>query len=223
MNDLGPVQDILGYRFSDPDLLLTALTHRSYRSVDSNCGDYERLEFLGDAVLGLVVSQRLYRDLDLLAGDLTKRTSQVVSRAACKRVSRSLGLDRFVRVGPAASIEGTSILSNVIEAVLGAIYMDGGMDPATEFVNRHFGDLIIAAEASGVENPKAMLNEMFLKEKQAAPTYRVVESSGPDHSPTYVVDAVFDDRVLGRGSGRSKREAEAQAARNALETLLAEP
>jgi len=221
LSDLAALEDILGHRFSKPDLLLTALTHRSYRSVDAACGDYERLEFLGDAVLGMVVSQKLFRDLDLPAGDLTKRTSQVVSRSACEGVARRMGLDRHVRVGPAATIEGTSILSNVIEAVLGAVYLDGGLDAATEFVYRHFGDLIASAILEGVENPKAMMNELFLKERKAAPTYRVVETSGPDHAPTYVVEAIFEDKVLGRGAGRNKREAEAAAARNAIESLLA--
>lgn len=219
--DLTAVQAVLGYRFSNPALLATALTHRSYRSVNPSLGDYERLEFLGDAVLGLIVSEKLYNDLDLPAGDLTKRTSQVVSRAACERVARKLGLDQFVQVGPAASIEGTSILSNVIEALLGAIYLDGGLTPSVEFVHRHFGDLIAGALLEGVENPKALMNEMFLKERKAAPTYRVVETSGPDHAPTYIVEAIFEDKVLGRGSGRSKREAEASAARNAIESLLA--
>lgn len=218
--DLEALQTLLGYRFSEPGLLITAITHRSFRSVEPSCGDYERLEFLGDSVLGLIVSQRLYKELDLPAGDLTKRTSQVVSRVACERVARTMGLDRYVQVGPAASVEGTSILSNVIEAVLGAVYLDGGLDPAVEFVHRHFGDLITAATLEGIENPKAMMNELFLKEHKAAPTYRVIETSGPDHSPTYIVEAMFEEKVLGRGSGRSKREAEAAAARNAIESLL---
>lgn len=218
--DLTAVQSIIGYRFVDPQLLLSALTHRSYRSLDPKGGDYERLEFLGDAVLGLIVSQKLYRELDMPAGDLTKRTSQVVNRTACERVARKLCLDRHVLVGPAATVDGTAILSDVVEAVLGAIYLDGGFDPSAEFVFRHFGDLLAEAILEGVENPKAMLNEMFLKEHKAAPTYRVIETTGPDHAPTYIVEAIFDTRILGQGSGRSKREAEAAAARNAIETIL---
>lgn len=220
MSDLDALQAVIGYRFSNPDLLRVSITHRSYRSVDPYCDDYERLEFLGDAVLGLVVSLKLYQELDLPAGDLTKRTSQVVSRAACDRVARGLGFDRFVRVGPAASIDGTAIMSNSIEAVIGAIYLDGGLSASTDFVLRHFGELLTGAVSEGVENPKAMLNEMFLKERNAAPTYRVVESTGPDHAPTYVVEAMFESEVLGRGSGKSKREAESAAAREAVEKIL---
>ncbi len=223
LTDLAAVQSIIGYTFSDPNLLLIALTHRSYRSLDLNGGDYERLEFLGDAVLGLIVSEKLYRDLDLPAGDLTKRTSQVVNRSACERVAQNLGLDRHVRVGPAASVEGTAIMSDVTEAILGAIYLDGGMDPSIEFVHRHFGVHLTGAVTEGIENPKAKLNEMFLKEHKAAPIYRVVETSGPDHAPTYVVEAMFETRVLGRGAGRSKREAESEAARSAIEQLLSGP
>jgi len=217
--DLDRIQSLIGYQFSDSTLLLAALTHRSYRTVDTACEDFERLEFLGDAVLGLIVSLKLYQDLDLPAGDLTKRTSQVVCRDACERAARRMGIDPFVRTGPAASVDGTSIVSDVIEAVLGAIYVDGGLTPATNFVHRHFDDLLHSAILEGVENPKAVLNEWFLKEKKAAPTYRVVESSGPDHAPTYVVEALFEDVVLGSGSGRSKRDAEAAAAKEALKSI----
>ncbi|MBI4178893.1 ribonuclease III [bacterium] len=221
MTSLDQLQDRTGYSFQQPDLLLTAVTHRSYRSIDPHCGDYERLEFLGDAVLGLVVSSKFYRDLALEAGDLTKRTSQVVSRAACDQVARQMNLDLFIRVGPAASLDGTTILSNVIEAVIGAIYIDGGIEPATAFVMRHFESLLTHAMAEGVENPKATLNELLLRERKQAPTYRVIETTGPDHAPTYIVEAMMDDHVLGRGSGKSKREAEAAAAKSAIESLSA--
>lgn len=219
MLDLETLQTLIGYRFSNPRLLQTAVTHRSYRTLDLACEDYERLEFLGDAVLGIVVSRILYDELDLPAGDLTKRTSQVVSRAACERVARHIGLEPHVLVGPAASVNGTSILSNVVEAVLGAVYLEGGLEASIAFVRTHFGQLITEALAAGVENPKALLNELFLKEHKAAPVYRVIESTGPDHAPTYVVEALFEDHVLGCGRGKNKREAEASAARDAIETI----
>lgn len=217
--DGAPLEGVIGHRFKNAALLCAAVTHRSYRSLDPACEDYERLEFLGDAVLGLIVSSKFYRELDLQAGDLTKRTSQVVSRTACESVSRRLGLDRFVRIGPAASIEGTTILSNVVEAVIGAIYLDGGLEAAESFVIRHFEPLLLQAMAEGIENPKAILNELLLRELKQAPTYRVIETTGPDHAPTYIVEAMLEDRVLGRGSGKSKREAETAAARSAIESL----
>lgn len=215
-------QKALGYRFKKPELLSLALTHASRKTdgLPSN----ERLEFLGDAVLGMVISEHLFHTHpDLTEGDLTRIKSVIVSRPTIAAESERLGLWTFLSVGKGMSaLEElpTSLLANVFEAVIGAIYLDGGLEPAREFVLRNLRDQIALVEQDRHrKNYKSLLQEFSQREFGELPTYRVLKEKGPDHMKSFLIMALIGVKKFEAAWGRSKKEAEQNAAMAALRAL----
>lgn len=213
----------IGYVFQSPALLALALTHRSVSSDNSARTNNERLEFLGDAVLQLVITDYLYANFPNLAeGKLAKVRSAVVSGPALADVARSMGLGEHVELTPAEERTGgrekDSILADTAEAVIGAVYLDGGLDAASQVVLRLWGNRVDdRARQPGLKDYKTRLQEVLAKDGRL-PEY-VTDGSGPDHARLFVATVYVDGTRLGEGSGRSKRDAEQGAAEKAIETL----
>lgn len=213
---------ILGYTFQDQALLEEAFTHPSYaHDRDGGFGN-ERLEFLGDAVLGLVIAQRLYvAHPDWREGELTRARSSLVNTHALARRSRQLGLGEFLQLGKTelrtGGREKSSILGNLFEAILGALYLDGGFEAAEQFLGRVFEHDFEAGALVAVRDPKTRFQEWAHAQKRVSPHYRMLADSGIDDDESrFEVEVLIDDETWGRGSGRTKRDAEHAAAQVAL-------
>ena len=212
----------IGHEFRDPSLLLAALTHASgaHHRLASN----ERLEFLGDAILGFLVCEKLYHLFpESLEGDLTRIKSVVVSRETCSRISEQLQLVDFLIVGKGLAVNRpvpTSVLSDLFESVVAAVYLDGGMEAARPIVERLLGPEIeqVVSGALG-SNHKSLLQQCAQRDYGVTPTYEVVEEAGPDHSKSFCVSAQIGGRRYAPAWGRNKKEAEQRAASNALVEL----
>ena len=216
----------MGYAFRDEGLMRLALTHRSL--AHDHCGptpDNQRLEFLGDAVLQLVLTRELYDKFPTMdEGPLTKARAQMVNRRTLTSQGRRLGLGEYLLLsrGEAATggREKASALADAFEALVGAIYLDGGLDAARDFLQRQFRDAFGGLPGiPSLENPKGELQELLQAESPEAPQYRLQSASGPDHARVFESAVYHGGRELGRGHGRSKKEAESQAANAALENL----
>jgi ribonuclease-3 len=213
----------IGHAFQSPALLELALTHRSVSSDNSNRANNERLEFLGDAVLQLVVTDYLYASYpDLAEGKLAKVRAAVVSRPALADVARSMSLGHHVELTLAEERTGgrdkDSILADTVEALIGAVYLDGGLDAAGRVVLRLWGNRVDErARQPGLKDYKTRLQEVLAKDGRL-PVY-ITDGSGPDHARIFVARVSVDGAHLGEGSGRSKREAEQGAAEKAIEAL----
>jgi ribonuclease-3 len=215
-------EDILGYRFEDPGLLAEALTHAS--SADTRLKSNERLEFLGDAILGYVVCEHLYHEYpDLLEGDMTKIKSAVVSRRVCAEISRGIELDRLLNLGKGMATRKalpSSVAAAVLESVIAAIYLDGGMPAARNFILRHIGPQIEeAAESNHQQNFKSVLQQLLQRLVPGNPTYLLVDEKGPDHAKAFQVSVEINDRRHSPAWANSKKQAEQAAALNALVEL----
>jgi ribonuclease-3 len=212
-------QQRIGYRFNSLQLLEASLTHAS--GADHRLSSNERLEFLGDAILGLVVCEHLFREFpDHLEGDLTKLKSIVVSRLTCAKISQALGLREFLILGKGMTTHPSvppSVLSDVLESLIAAIYIDGGMEPAREFVMTYFGPEVEAAAAgeSG-GNYKSLLQQFAQREHGVTPTYHLLDEKGPDHSKCFKMSAQIGRQRFSPAWGRSKKESEQRAAHNAI-------
>ncbi len=221
---LEEIEGRLGYRFRDPVLLERALTHRS--AAHERGGDEpgnERLEFLGDSVLDLLVSELLMeRDATADEGVLSRARAEAVNTQALAERALELGLDRAVRLGRGEARSGgrgkPSILANVFEAVVAAVYQDGGLEAARALVGRTFGSLGRAG-VRPERDPKTRLQELLQAQGRELPTYETLSQRGPDHASEWEVRVWVYGRILGTGVGRSKREAEQAAASEALERL----
>lgn len=222
------LQQRLGLHFSDPSLLETALTHRSYlnENPEHNSADNERLEFLGDAVLGLIVGAHLYRSLpEGREGDLTAMRAAVVNAEALSRFAREIGLGPLLLLSRGEATSGgrerAALLSAAFEAVVGAIYLDQGFQAAGDFVGRFVGPELERLRRGALEkDAKSYLQELAQARWQVTPSYRTVEERGPDHAREFTVEVVIGSSVRGRGRGRSKQAAEQEAAREALQTWV---
>lgn len=238
MNDerLDALEAALGYCFKDRTLLTHALTHSSRKAELSYSN--ERLEFLGDAVIGCAVSEALYRQFpDYAEGGLTRVKSVVVSRASLARAAKELNLGAYLIVAkgvalpPVEKCAGAeaeraynglpaSLISNAFEAVIGAIYLDGGWEAAREFALRHMqGPIQRACKLAAAHNFKSALQEFVQREMGATPEYRVVAEEGPDHVKSFSVVTVIRGREYGVGHGSTKKAAEQQSAELTLEML----
>lgn len=208
----------------DPALLERALTHRSYAYEHGGLPTNERLEFLGDAVLGLIVTDALYsRQPELPEGTLAKLRASVVNTRALADLARSLDLGRWLRLGRGEEVTGgrdkNSILADTMEAVIGAVYVDRGMAAATLVVRALFDPLIRAAAEDGAAlDWKTALQELSAARGLGVPDYRITES-GPDHAKSFTAEVAVGGDVRGSGAGRSKKEAEQQAAEAAFVEL----
>ena len=219
-------QELIHYRFTDPELLRLALTHSSDKSSlpDHPTLDNERLEFLGDAVLGTVVCEKLFSDYPGFSeGELTAIKSVVVSRSTLARVSSALGLPRFMWLGKGLGGHEHlphSLCANIFEAIVGALYLDGGLDVARAFIVEHLSNQIKLVESNQHQrNFKSLLQHYAQKKLGITPTYRVVAEEGPDHVKQFQVIAVIGATEYATGKGKSKKDAEQQAAENTYRTL----
>ncbi|TWT82513.1 Ribonuclease 3 [Planctomycetes bacterium CA13] len=223
---LAQCQKIIDYWFKDESILLSALTHASGAShrLDSN----ERLEFLGDAVLGLTVCQWLYEEYpEYNEGDLTKIKSYVVSRRACGKIACSLGLDRCLIVGRGVTRNRSfpkSLVSDVFESVVAAVYLDGGSEVICDRLKIWLADEVrIAVESQGASNFKSVLQQYAQRELSSTPVYRLVKEIGPDHRKAFLIEAVIGDQQFTAAWGNNKKDAEQRAASNALAHLHEQP
>lgn len=215
-------EERLGYRFRDRELLQAALTHAS--GAEHRLASNERLEFLGDSILGAIVCELLYHQYpDYLEGDLTKIKSIVVSRQTCARISEALGLEEFLILGKGMTTHPTvpaSLLADVFESLIAAVYLDGGSEAANEFVVRFIEPEIEAAVEGDVGgNYKSLLQQLAQREHGTTPTYQLLDEKGPDHSKCFKICAQVGRRRYQAAWGRNKKEAEQRAARNALSQL----
>jgi ribonuclease-3 len=214
----------LAHDFEDPELLGRALAHRSWCAETPGNASNERLEFLGDAVLGLVVTDHVFRSYPLLPeGELAKVRASVVSAAALADVAAELDLGRALLLGKGEDASGgrekPSILADALEAVIGAVYLDAGWEAAAEVVLGLLGDRIAAAAAGpGGQDYKTRLQELSARSFEDVPSYLVVDE-GPDHAKRFFATVILGGRPRGRGEGRSKKQAEQAAARCAWEVL----
>ena len=219
---LDACQKIIGYHFNDTDILKISLVHASI--ADDRRLSNERLEFLGDAILGMVICHELYQRFpDYLEGQLTKIKSMLVSRRTCARVADQLGLIRFLRVGKGMGSLRKLPLScraAALESIIGAIYEDGGLRPARKFILKNFSILLDQANADAhQENYKSMLQQHAQQALDATPNYEVLDEKGPDHSKCFEVAVVIGIRRYPSAWGPSKKEAEQTAAFLALKQL----
>ena len=217
------LEERIGYKFRNPLLLAEALTHPSLRHETQRYQfDNQRLEFLGDAVLQLVVTEHLYSHFKNEAeGKLTKLRSRLVSREALTVHASRLELGRYVMMGRGEEASGgrerNSTLADSFEALVGAIYLDSDLATVREFIIRHSGNDLAQLDEEPVDvNPKGQLQELLQAITARSPVYEVVSQSGPEHEKTFVVRAVWEGIVLGEGTGRSKKQAETAAALEAM-------
>lgn len=219
---LAELEALLGYKFEDQVLLQLCLTHASASKtrLDSN----ERLEFLGDAVLGLTICECLFkRYKESAEGELTRIKSVVVSRASCAQLSRKMELEKYLVLGRGISATGrlpSSVLAAAIEAIIGGIYVDGGFEKARDVVQRLFlDDILSAAQLESGINYKSLLQQSVQRQFGATPGYRVIDEKGPDHSKCFKVAAVVGTQAYPGAWGPSKKSAEQHAAENALSVM----
>lgn len=226
------LEEILGYGFRDGRILQEALTHRSLMNEipeEGRC-DNERLEFLGDAVLGLTIAEWLMEVFPHeMEGELTRLRSTLVKEKRLAEVAKALRLGEFLYLGKGEEqMEGRrkrSILADALEAVVGAIYVDGGLEAVRAFIRRTFGMLLEGAKGDQrlLTDPKSRLQELMLALFRRSPVYEVAEERGPDHAKTFVIHLRLNDRTLACGKGRSKKEAEQDAAGKFLNHLEKNP
>jgi len=221
------LQSTLGYQFRNIDLATQALTHRSYVHENSapKAPDNERLEFLGDAILNLAVGHLIMeRFQDQPEGQLSRLRALIVNEKTLSLVSGHLGLGRFIFLGKGEHQTGgrekASILANCYEAILGAVYLDSSYEEAFKVVQLHFDEYLAKLELKTPrQDCKSLLQEHVQDRHRVVPRYRLVEESGPDHNKTFCVSVSVQGIIMGQGEGKSKKEAEQRAARNALERL----
>jgi ribonuclease-3 len=216
------IEQILGHAFADHALLVKAFTHSS--AVDNRLQSNERLEFLGDAILSIVICETLFEKFQgYPEGELTKMKSMLVSRGTCARVARRLGLPKFLIVGKGMVSHKalpTSLAAGLVEAIIAAIYIDSGFEPARGFILRIFAsiiDQVDAEEAHG--NYKSLLQQHGQERYGAAPVYVLLDEKGPDHNKCFESEVVIDQRHFPSAWGANKKEAEQKAAYNALVEL----
>jgi ribonuclease-3 len=214
---------ITGHTFSDESLLELAFTHPSYNEEPHASHDYERLEFLGDAVLSLVVVEEVYRRYpDLPEGTLTKMKIALVSGTTLAEEAESLGLGELILLGDSELGTGSrglhSALENAFEALVGALYLDGGLEAARAFAIACLGDRITPDAVEELDHPKSRLQEIT-QTRGVSPEYQIVSEQGPPHDRVFVARVLIGGVTVGEGTGRSKREAEMHAASQALDDM----
>jgi ribonuclease-3 len=225
--DSSKLQKILGVSFSQPDLLEQALVHSSFINENpaSAINHNERLEFLGDAVLDFIVADRLYRDFSgLTEGEMTKARATLVRRDTLASVASNIRLGDFLFMGKGEESTGgrskVPNLAGALEAVIAAIYLDQGVETAAGVVNKLLAEewRKLVSQGVGIDY-KSKLQELSQSIHQAAPLYRLVSETGPDHDKVFTVEVIIDGKPMGSGTGKSKKLAETEAARVALATL----
>ena len=223
-NDLKGLQKVLSYTFRDEGILLQALTHKSYANEKKGLlKDNERLEFLGDAVLDLSISHLIMENFpDLSEGEMSKLRASVVNEGFLAAISEGIGLHKYLLLGRGEELSGgrdkPSILADSFEAVIAAIYLDGGFDAAFKAVSRHFSKLLSKTDLYA--DYKTRLQELTQERLKCMPVYAMKSMSGPDHERIFEVELHIEGKLYGTGKGKTKKEAEQEAAKEALERLV---
>jgi len=213
-------EKILGYHFKDSSLLQTALTHPSAAHNEDAGSSYERLEFLGDAILGMVVSRMIFERFPFMdEGGMTRIKVSLVAGQKLSELAKELGFVELISFGSSERGTGNrglySALEDTYEACVAALALDGGLDVAASFIEHTLGPLVSEGFAAEPTNPKSSLQEM-LQVHHVTPTYEVIKTEGPPHSRTFTVNVMANGEVIGQGSGHSKKDAETEAAAKAL-------
>lgn len=215
----------LGYAFRDRALLVNALTHSSYANENrgKSCDSNERLEFVGDSVLGMVVATRLYeRYPDMPEGRMTRLRAQLVCEESLHAVALELELGKYIRLGRGEEHSGgrnrTSILADAVEALIAAMYLDGGLDVARSFITARLLSDLADEECAGADS-KTELQELIQRKSGQSLAYEMLSESGPDHDKVFTARVLLNGESVGEGAGRTKKEAEQSAAREALRRL----
>ena len=211
----------LGYVFNDRKLIMRALTHSSYGDGSPSHPNNERLEFLGDRVLGLMTAEALFDYSREAEGTLARRLNALVRKEMCAKVARKIDLGACLLLSSSEERQGgrdkTSILGDACEALIAAIYLDGGLKAAQSFYEAHWRDEFEAVVSKSAKDPKTMLQEMAMAGGHGLPHYRMQDRSGPDHNPEFVIQVEVDGIGTATGRGGSKREAERLAARQLID------
>jgi len=224
VNQLSKLEQKLGIKFNNKDLLKQALVHRSYinENPDFYLGNNERLEFLGDAVLELAVTEYLYRNYPNPEGELTSWRAALVNSKMLAKIARRLGINKYLFLSKGEEKDTPRakecILANAFEAIIGAIYLDKGYEKAKEFVDKNIiKELPEILEKQLYKDPKSRFQEEAQDRVGITPTYEVLEEWGPDHRKHFIVGVFLENDLIAKGEGNSKREAQEDAAKNALE------
>ena len=222
---LDECQQAIGYQFRQQELLRSALTHAS--GANTRLASNERLEFLGDSILGLVTCEQLFhRFPDFQEGDMTKIKSVVVSRRTCARMAKQMRLGDFLFLGKGMHVHSdvpASLQADVYESMVAAIYLDGGLEAARTFILRHLeGEIDLVAESAHGGNAKSLLQQVAQREFNNTPQYHMLDEKGPDHSKCFKIAAVIGKQPYAAAWGRNKKEAEQKAAENALAQINGE-
>lgn len=219
------LEDKIGYRFKDKNLLETALTHSSYSNESrSSASSYERLEFLGDSILGLVTAEFLYSHTPQLPeGRMTRLRAELVCEANLHKVALRLGLGEYMRLGKGEERTGgrerISILADMVEAIIAAMYLDSGIDIPREFIIKNILKDADLGEQHRIADYKSELQELVQRDSECTISYEHISESGPDHDKRFTYAVRINGSIIGEGTGRTKKEAEQFAAMIALETL----
>jgi ribonuclease-3 len=225
LDEINKLEATLHISFRNSALLQQALVHRSYlnENPDFNLPSNERMEYLGDSILSAVVAEKLYKDYpDLSEGDMTKLRSALVRRETLARIANHLKLDGYLYLGHGEETSGgrakQSILADALEAVIGAVFLDQGFDTCRDLILRLYdAEVEKAVDDSLTSDFKSQLQEVVQSKYHEIPAYRVISAEGPNHVKEFIVEVVVGGRVIGKGSGSSKREAEKEAAKAALD------
>lgn len=219
---LTALETSIDYKFNDPSLLIRAMTHSSYGDGQRKTADNERLEFLGDRVLGLMTAEALFHYSAEAEGTLARRLNALVRKETCAQIAREISLGDALLISSAEDRQGgrekTSILGDACEALIAAIYIDGGFDKAKLFYDRYWIPLLEEVVKKSAKDPKTFLQERAMAGHHGLPNYQIIERSGPDHRPLFVVEVTVDKIGSAKGSGKSKRDAERYAATHLLES-----
>jgi len=219
---LPDIQKLLGVHFSDETLLMQSFVHKSFANESSFpiSASYERLEFLGDSVLNLIVAEHLFlTETHASEGALSQKKSQWVSQKSCAQTVAALGISRYMLTGKGEQlkkiVQQEAVQADLLEAIVGALFLDQGWEASKDFVMNIHCSRCASLQLSN-ENPKAALQEWCLKNKLGLPKYSVIQESGPQHDPTFTIGVFIQDNLIVEASGKSKRYAEVEAAKEAL-------
>lgn len=221
---LKDLQNVIEYKFKDEYLLEIAVTHSSYANeVKRNTKYNERQEFLGDAVLSIIVSDYLFNNYTVPEGDLTKLRAAIVCEKSLDVMANKIGLGNFLRLGKGEEMTGgrtrPSIIADAFEALIAAIYLDTGIESAKKFVLPFVIDMLEDEDQLSFKDYKTILQEIIQQNPEERLIYKLVEEKGPDHDKRFLVDVMINSNIIGRGEGRSKKNAEQMAAKEALELM----
>lgn len=224
MKQIHDLQETIHYHFHNPAYLEIALTHSSYANEVKHQIKYnERQEFLGDAVLSIIVSDYLFNNYTVPEGELTKLRAAIVCEKSLDVMANKIGLGQYLRLGRGEEMTGgrtrPSIIADAFEALIAAIYLDSGIESARAFVLPFVTEMLEHEDSLSFKDYKTILQEIIQQNPEEKLVYKLVEEKGPDHDKRFVVDVLLNSNVIGKGEGRSKKNAEQMAAKEALELM----